>query len=690
MKLQTKELDQFLGIYRNMDPTQVPFGGAVTCQNLAQYTPTRLQRIAGLIAQTPVNIDSSISIPLIFEAKELAGVGQPDRIIGVFVGGNGVATLVNLSLGVAMTGPALIGSATDNWTYQFYANQHTLAGGGNGILQLTGDTTYISLIAAGTQNGTVTKGSAVITGLADTSHLLATQPVSGSGIPAGSTIVSVDSGTQVTISNTITPVSFTGTGLTRTSGSNVLVAGCGAVLNGTIYIGDSVSGTGIPANTVVTNVQYLPHRPGCLDVQITMNHNATSSSTNATATFGATIQVEPITFTPTAPTGDLIQSFQDRLYIAAEGSNEGLLFYTDNLTMNVQALDFVNTREAPGPITGLSVYSPSTSALGIRSALLIFKRNGIWMWDEASKDVLTAKIGSLSPRTIINTPAGVMFLGKRGNLNSVFVIPLGMMGFGRYHFGEPIDVGKNLYNFLNGPNGITAGTEVMAHAVVDDKFYKLFLSVGGDNTNATELWLDLDALTSSPLETVGTPPPPEVWYGPHTRGSIDASTIASSGLYLASGNAAAQPVWFLENPDRTTGFIDTNGNVLQVLLDMPINVEPLDFEKHYDIGMLHIAPESNTITNTINSQVIADNDPSYPSVPLLIYNPSAGGSIVHVIVPLYGPGETGEAAHHLRDKFTHTLNTRLDILGFTLQYYVFETDRIYPQLSQNGVQGVNK
>lgn len=64
-------------------------------------------------------------------------------------------------------------------------------------------TTYADLWAAVTiqQTGTRSSGSAVITGLSSTTNMKVGYYVGGTGITNGSTIVSVDSSTQITISN---------------------------------------------------------------------------------------------------------------------------------------------------------------------------------------------------------------------------------------------------------------------------------------------------------------------------------------------------------------------------------------------------------------------------------------------------------------------------------------------------------
>lgn len=75
----------------------------------------------------------------------------------------------------------------------------------DGFLECDGSafsrTIYADLftVITDTQSGTRTSGSAVITGLSDTSRVLIGTDVEGTGIPAGTMILSVDSATQVTL-----------------------------------------------------------------------------------------------------------------------------------------------------------------------------------------------------------------------------------------------------------------------------------------------------------------------------------------------------------------------------------------------------------------------------------------------------------------------------------------------------------
>jgi hypothetical protein len=51
-----------------------------------------------------------------------------------------------------------------------------------------------------TRTGTTTSGSAIVTGLSTTSDLTLGQPITGTGIPGGTTLLSIDSGTQIHLS----------------------------------------------------------------------------------------------------------------------------------------------------------------------------------------------------------------------------------------------------------------------------------------------------------------------------------------------------------------------------------------------------------------------------------------------------------------------------------------------------------
>lgn len=109
-------------------------------------------------------------------------------------------------------------------------NYATVAGGANGVIQFTAKVNAI------TRTGARTSGSPVITGLSQTNDLTPGQPLSGTGIPAGARILTIDSSTQVTISANATATAstaltfsakFTGcTGGTGTLADNATLIPC--------------------------------------------------------------------------------------------------------------------------------------------------------------------------------------------------------------------------------------------------------------------------------------------------------------------------------------------------------------------------------------------------------------------------------------------------------------------------------
>lgn len=143
-----------------------------------------------------------------------------------------------------------------------------------------------------TLSGTTTSGSNVVSFSSGTTTLglLAGQTVTGSGIQAGTTVLSVDSSSQVTLSQAATATSLaTGTDLTftlllngtLTSGSNTVT---GLASTAGLFVGESVVGTGIP-------IPQLPSNPTVGTPEITTRiasigadgHSITLTA-NATAT----------------------------------------------------------------------------------------------------------------------------------------------------------------------------------------------------------------------------------------------------------------------------------------------------------------------------------------------------------------------------------------------------------------------
>jgi hypothetical protein len=146
-----------------------------------------------------------------------------------------------------------------------------------------------------TKTGTTGSGSAVVTSVSNVTDLYPGLPVSGSGIPVGARIKSVDSASQITLSapctatatitmtfdvsywytvasvaagTTINLTDFSSSSGATTNGSKVITG-----LSGTaaLWPGMSVTGAGIAANSIIDTIDSAS--------QVTLNNNATASAT---------------------------------------------------------------------------------------------------------------------------------------------------------------------------------------------------------------------------------------------------------------------------------------------------------------------------------------------------------------------------------------------------------------------------
>ncbi len=172
-----------------------------------------------------------------------------------------------MTIGSIIANPEQTGSVVVTANYSAsYGDVGGLASGlNNGIWEYDG-TNWIPILVQGnftengtttqatetTETGTLTNGSPTVTGLSDTTPLLVGEEVSGTGIPVGTTILSIDSMTQVTLTNNAT-----------VTGSEMLTFSTGPYTNiisnivtTNLYLGMFVScaGCGLPAGTTITDI----------------------------------------------------------------------------------------------------------------------------------------------------------------------------------------------------------------------------------------------------------------------------------------------------------------------------------------------------------------------------------------------------------------------------------------------------
>jgi len=165
--------------------------------------------------------------------------------------------------GPGLTAPATLDSITS--TTQILLSD-TLT------LEYTGDTVNAEF----TETGTVTLDSNTITAMSDTSNILPGMNISGTGIPAFATVVSVTSGTEIVITQNAV-ASAGGATLTFSidPDSLFLTAVTPAILSDR-YIGMVVAGPGIPVGTTVVEVNSSS--------ELELSASATSDNTTATYT----------------------------------------------------------------------------------------------------------------------------------------------------------------------------------------------------------------------------------------------------------------------------------------------------------------------------------------------------------------------------------------------------------------------
>jgi hypothetical protein len=156
------------------------------------------------------------------------------------------------------------------------------------------------------QSGAHTNGSAVITGLSDTSSMKAGYYAGGTGITDGSTIVSVDSSSQITISNTCT----------GNATSTVYVSPYGAV-----------NGSSFTLPDVKTAGRFLRSRTSAVPIGTQQADQNKQHSHTATATTTTTITMSAVsahTHTGTTDSGGVDHTHTTSMLTTNAGT-EGIL-----------------------------------------------------------------------------------------------------------------------------------------------------------------------------------------------------------------------------------------------------------------------------------------------------------------------------------------------------------------------------
>jgi hypothetical protein len=166
----------------------------------------------------------------------------------------------------------------------------SLDGTVSGLMKVANTGTFVSaatqpsLPTVGTpasKSGTLTSGSKIITGIASTSNLFVGEKISGTGVPAGATIASIDSGTQIKISSNATA-----------SGLKTLSLSCAGLTTCSVWnlSYHAAPPSTIPTNTVDSNIS------AAITLHVGSNLMATLPSVSATDTLDYGPQYSPDTY----------------------------------------------------------------------------------------------------------------------------------------------------------------------------------------------------------------------------------------------------------------------------------------------------------------------------------------------------------------------------------------------------------
>jgi hypothetical protein len=231
---------------------------------------------------------------------------------------------------------------------------------------------------------------------------------------------------------------------------------------------------------------------------------------------------------PDAIFGAFVELYFTRLVTAGTPANPNFFYYYDvGSDTSIQPENFGRISE---PVTAVGKNAFSTADNSLQEQLLLWGAHSMWSvnGDPTQNGVqqISRVIGCKSPKTVVNTPIGLMFLGSD---RQIYLCRSA---------GEPERVGNRIRADLL----VIAETQLAnATACYHNGFYKLSFAGDGGAGNTTQYWADLDpVLTGSPeIE----------WYGPHDGQVIGCFCVEdgpSDALPLVGGADNAGTVYKLD------------------------------------------------------------------------------------------------------------------------------------------------
>jgi hypothetical protein len=369
------------------------------------------------------------------------------------------------------------------------------------------------------------------------------------------------------------------------TGSFVTISG---VTSGNVPTTQSTSGDWTPPTIAVIGTKIIITHPGFSGAGSNFFGVIDVTNPSAPAWSAANTASNALPSVPTA-----VVNFNNRAYYACGN----YAYYSDvlvptTMTNAGQALTVGDTT----PITGFSGLPVQTTSGGVVGALMVFKSFQIWQitGDAAisgslAQNFLSLNIGCISPRTIVQTPIGLIFIGIDG---PYYVSALGqVLPLTKDLNKLTQDVQKPFQNIQNPSRASASFTGAVYRICVDT-------IIGGQFTT-NDYWFDVTVRR---------------WNGPHTFPYDCASQY--SNYFVVSSRKIGAMLFASQYIPELNSIYNDNGNPLSVSLQtcMLPRTQNINVKQVIE-STVELASLTNTLSytvsalgenyNTLNSTTIA-------------------------------------------------------------------------------------
>lgn len=222
--------------------------------------------------------------------------------------------------------------------------------------------------------------------------------------------------------------------------------------------------------------------------------------------------------------------FDTRLVVANTPTNHNFIYWFDVAAETIAGSQFWRINE---PVTALSKNTFGTADQSLREVLVAFGAHSMWRVippaNQNAIEQISRVVGCKSPKTLVNTPIGLMFLGSD------------RMVYLMQSEGDPSKVGLAIYPDTR---AIPEAQLIDAAACYHDGYYKLTYPASGGTTNTIQWWADVLRVQLGEARLN--------WYGPMLNLAL-ACFVVQDGpddpLDLLAGDDTTGTVWKLDQPD---------------------------------------------------------------------------------------------------------------------------------------------